>query len=88
MARNRFSKIARESAEKTDRELSDELSRLTRLTEPELHRLLPSRGDRERFAELMAIVDSSASANRRLKRLKDNIEELGPVILKVVRALG
>lgn len=87
MARNRFSSIARESAKKTDDELSDELARLTRLTQPELRRLLPRRADRERFAELMAIVDSSAHANRRLKRLKDNIDELGPVVLKVLRAL-
>jgi hypothetical protein len=84
MARNRFRDIARASAERTNRELSGELAQLTRMTQPEIEALLPRRADRERFVELMQIVDSSASQSRKLAQLKGRFEEFGPIVLRVL----
>jgi hypothetical protein len=84
MARNRFSRIARESAERTTRELAADLAQLTRMTQPEIEELLPRRADREHFVELMKIVDSSAAQNRKLRKLQDRFEDFGPILLKIL----
>ena len=84
MASNRFRDIARTSAQRTSRELAGELAQLTRMTQPEIESLLPRRADREAFIELMRMVDSSASQSRKLRQLKDRIEEFGPLVLKVL----
>ncbi len=85
MGTNRFRSIARRSAEKTSGELAAELAQLTRMTRPEIETLLPRRGDRERFVELMQIVDSTASQNRKLRQLHDRFEEFGPILLRILR---
>jgi len=84
MAGNRFRDIARASAERTSHQLAGEIAQITRMTQPEIEALLPRRADRERFLELMQIVDGSASQNRKLAQLKDQIDELGPLVLRVL----
>lgn len=68
----------------TNEELSGELSKLTPLKAEEINKLLPRKVDKERFNEILKIVNSSASQNRKLVSLKENFEELGGVVLKLL----
>lgn len=87
MAKNRFTEIAKNASKKTDAQFATELTDLTKLTRSDLEKMLPARADQERLAALMAIVDSSAKENTKLARLKENLDELGPVVLRVLKAL-
>ena len=83
---NRFREIAESSRDKTNATLAEELARITTLTDEQIERLLPTRADKERLARLLEIVNSSASQNRKLARLRRSFAELGPVVLKLLRA--
>ena len=87
MAKNRFTDIAKNASKKTDAQFATELTRLTKLTRVDLEQMLPARADQQRLAELMAIVDSSAKENTKLARLKANLDELGPVVLRILKAI-
>lgn len=73
-----------EEAEMTNMELSAELAKLSPLTEEEVATLLPRKIDKERYAQLLSIVQSSASQNRKVAALTDNITELGGVAVKLL----
>jgi len=85
--RDRFEKISREAREQTNRALADEISSLTFLTEEDVARLLPRKIDKERFGALMAIVASGTDENTRIATLRDRLDELGSVLLKVLKEL-
>ena len=87
MAGNRFDDIAAKSAQKTNNTLASELTDLSRLTAKELDKMLPTKGDKARFAELMAIVTDSTSSNKKIKTLKANIDKLGPVLIKTLKLI-
>ena len=82
---NRFRQIAARSANRTNREMAEELSQMTALTAEQIERMLPKKADKERFAELMAIVNSSASNNKKVATLRKNMNELGFVVMKVLK---
>jgi len=68
----------------TNEQLGDELAKLTPLTAEEVNRLLPKRADKEGLKQLIQIVNSSASQNKKLASLTSNFEELGGVVLTVL----
>lgn len=84
---NRFDKIAEKAREKTNKELDAELARHVVLTDAELAKLLPTKGDKENFARLMGIVNAQTSQNQKIAALKGNIEKLGSVMLRVMRTV-
>lgn len=71
-------------AELTNKQLAGEIAKLTPLTESELNSLLPKKIDKERFAEVLRIVNSSASQNNKVAALTDNFATLGGVVVKVL----
>ena len=71
-------------AELTNAQLAGELAKLTPLTEEQLGTLLPRKVDKQRLVQLLDIVNSSASQNRKLASLTANVGELGGVVLKVL----
>ena len=85
--KERFEKISREAREHTNRSLADEISSLTVLTEAEVERLLPRKIDRERFGSLMAIVASGTDDNTKVAALRENLDEVGTVLLRVLKLL-
>lgn len=85
---NPFERAAIEAAEKTNRELADELSGLTRLTNRQIQRLFPTRADKKRLTELLVIVNSATEENEKILRLKENLQELGGVVIKLVKTLA
>ncbi|MDT8369921.1 MAG: hypothetical protein RQ745_12005 [Longimicrobiales bacterium] len=82
--RDRFREIAAASREKTNRELSDEIAGLTRLTADEVGKLLPTKAEKERLARLMEIVSASTARNTKVAQLRENFEELGAVAVKLL----
>ncbi|MFO8175868.1 MAG: hypothetical protein R6T96_16405 [Longimicrobiales bacterium] len=85
--RERFEKASREARESTNRALADEFSELTVLDADEVERLLPRKVDKERFADLMAIVAAGTDDNTKVAALKDRFDEFGGVLVKVLKTL-
>jgi len=85
--RERFERISREAREETNKRLADEISSLTFLTEEDVGRILPRKVDKERFGTLMAIVASQTDDNTKLGTLREKLDEVGAVLLRVLREL-
>ena len=83
--RERFEKVSREARESTNRALAQELTSLTFLTEQDVERLLPRKVDKERFGTLMAIVAAETDDNTKVAALKENMDEVGSVLMKILR---
>jgi hypothetical protein len=73
-----------EEAKLTNEQLGDELAKLTPLTAEEINKLLPRRADKEGLKQLIELVNSSASQNKKLASLTSNFSELGGVVLTVL----
>ena len=71
-------------AKQTNKQLSEGLAKLTPLRAEELNDLLPRKIDKQRFNQLLEIVHSSASEQKKLASLKDNIGDLGGVVIKLL----
>lgn len=73
-----------DAANRTNEALSGELAKLSPLTAAEIEKLLPKKVDKQRFAAVLKIVNSSASQNNKVAVLRQNFTELGGVMLKVL----
>ncbi len=83
--KDRFDRIAAEVREKTNAILEEEIADLTSLSQNELSSIFPTKGDKERFAKLMAIVSASTAENIKAAKLIQNIDDLGEVVVRVLR---
>lgn len=81
---NPFATIASNARATTNAALQDELVKHVSLTESELARLLPTKGDKETFAKLMAVVTSASSRNNKLAALESNMKDFGGIVLKLL----
>lgn len=73
-----------EEAALTNAELAGEMARLSPLTEAEIKKLLPRKVDKQRFAELLKIVNSATSQNNKIAALATNIGDLGGVVVRIL----
>ncbi|MEN8244710.1 MAG: hypothetical protein ABFS43_07395 [Thermodesulfobacteriota bacterium] len=73
-----------EEAKMTNNDLKGELAMYSPFKAEELNKLLPKKIDKQRFGKLLTIVNSSASQQKKLANLKDNIEDLGGVVIKLL----
>jgi hypothetical protein len=71
-------------AKLTNEQLGDELAKLTPLTAEEINKLLPRKAEKEGLSQLIELVNSSASQNKKLASLTSNFAELGGVVLTVL----
>jgi|GEM_PF-1175278 len=85
--RERFARISREARESTNRALADEISSLTVLTEEDVDRLLPRKADKEQFGTLMAIVAAATNENTKVAALRENLDNVGGVLVKILKLL-
>jgi hypothetical protein len=76
--------IAKESAKETDEKLASEISSLTRLKDDEIKKLFPEKGDVAKLVELMKIVHSADSRNKKVNQIVANSEKLAGVILTLL----
>jgi len=75
-----------DEANLTNQQLAEELAKVTPMTADEINRMLPRKADKQRLAELIAIVGSAASENARAAKLAQNMGELGGVAVKLLGA--
>jgi len=85
--RERFERISRKARESTNKAMANEITALTLLTDQEVERLLPRKIDKEQFGTLMAIVASGTDDNTKVAALKNNLDEVGAVLVKILKAL-
>lgn len=85
--RERFERISREAREHTNRKLADEISSLTFLREEDVERVLPRKVDKERFGTLMAIMAARTSEDAKVAALRENLDEVGSVLVRILKLL-
>jgi hypothetical protein len=78
---------ARRAADETNDTLASRLSSVTRLKDEEIKKLFPDPADIKRVAKLLEIVNGAATKNRKIAALKENIDDLAGVTLKLVKYL-
>lgn len=81
--RDLLEKRAEEARQKTNKELSGDIARLSKLTEREVDRLLPTKADRVAFLKLREILLAETEEAKKQTALLENGQELGGVILRV-----
>ena len=69
---------------KTDQQLASKISGLTRLTDEEIKKLLPTPADAKALAVLMGIVRSSGDRNAKAAQLIDNIQEVAGTVVALL----
>jgi len=82
---NRYRKAAKTAKNLTNKQLGEELAKLSPLNDQKLRELLPTKRDKERFAELMAMVEREAARDEQLAYLSKNLQTTGKVVLKVLK---
>jgi hypothetical protein len=70
--------------ELTNEEFAAEIATKTGLTADEIARLLPKKADKERLDELITIVNSAASDNKKLADLRKNFSESSPFLVETL----
>ena len=71
-------------AELTNAQLAGELAKLSPMKADEIDKMLPRKADKERLNEIIKIVNSSASKQKKLASLHTNFASLGGVVLKLL----
>lgn len=76
--------IAKDAAKKTDDKLASQISSITRLRDDEVKQIFPEKGDVALFVELMTIVKSTDSKNKKIKQISENGERFANVIVTLL----
>jgi hypothetical protein len=79
-----FDDIAARAAKKTDDELASKISSLSKMNDDEVKKLFPESADIAKLVKLMNIVKSAESRNTKINNIKNNLEEVGGVILTIL----
>lgn len=76
-----------QAAEKTDKELANQLSSITRLTNKEVQELFPKTADAQRLFELIKLVNEDTEKNEKINRLVANSEKFADILITLVSRL-
>ncbi len=82
---NRYSKAAEQARELTNKQLGEELAKLSPLNEQKLRKLLPTKNDKKHFAELMAVVEKETHTDKQIAYLSKNLQTAGKVAMQVLK---
>ena len=72
------------AGEKTDQELANQVSGITRLTDEEIKKMFPDPADVKKLAELMQIVKQASDRNDKINNIVSNAEKYGGIILNLL----
>jgi hypothetical protein len=70
----------------TNEEFARALADTTQLSFADVNRILPRRSDKDRFLLLARITTSRKSSKDKAAELRKHIDELGPIVMKLLRA--
>ncbi|MDN3378711.1 MULTISPECIES: hypothetical protein [unclassified Pseudoalteromonas] len=71
----------------TNKKLYSKISSVTRLTDEEISEMLPDEADVKKLSKLMTIIKSAENDNIKVKKLADNVQELGSIAIKLIDKL-
>lgn len=72
-----------EEAQITNKQLAGELAKIGPLSERDINQILPKKIDKENLRKLINIVNSSSTEAEKIASIRENLTELGSVIIKV-----
>jgi len=84
---NRFEKAAKEATQLTNKQLANELAMVSKLSRTSIIELLPKKADKKAFVALMEQVEADTTMDEKLTFLQDNLESVGSVALRVLKAM-
>lgn len=84
---NKYATAAKEAQRQTDEKYKSVISSLTRLTDDEIEKFFPKRGDKDKLLELMELVNQETSENEKIIKLKDNAEKFGAIAFRLLKLL-
>jgi hypothetical protein len=87
MPENRYAKLGPKIRELTNKELAPELAKLSKLSVDHINELLPTKKDKEAFALLMAQVEAEKTHDEQVAFLEENVQVVGGVIFRLLKAL-
>ncbi len=76
--------ILEDAANKTDAELGEKISSVTKLTQQEIKTMCPEPGDAKKLLELIQIVNSAESKNSKINQIVTNSEKFGKMIIAIL----
>ncbi len=76
-----------EEAQITNKQLAGELAKIGPLSERDINQILPKKIDKENLRKLINIVNSSSTEAEKIASIRENLAELGSVIIKVTAKL-
>ncbi len=83
----RFDDVLAEAADKTDAQLSSQISGLTRLKDSEIQKLFPAPDDKTSLLQLLSIVNAATDENTKIAKLTQNISSLAAVSIRLIKYL-
>ena len=78
-----FNDILDEAEKKTNEQLKDKITALTKLTAEDLQKIAPTVDDKNKLLSLMQIVRSAADDNDKKAQILANIEMYAGIILNI-----
>lgn len=72
------------AAQKTNEQLADQIAKLSALKVSDIQELFPKKTDQKYLAELMQIVKSSQSKNKKVTEISENIEKYAGIIVSLL----
>lgn len=72
------------AAQKTNEQLADQIAKLSALKLSEVQELFPKKTDQNKLVELMQIVKSSQSKNKKVTEITENIEKFAGIIVSLL----
>lgn len=72
------------AAQKTNEQLAGQIAKLSTLRLSDIQELFPKKTDQDKLVELMQIVKSSQSKNRKVSEISENIEKFAGIIVSLL----
>lgn len=79
--------IANDAAKKTDAELASKISSLTKMTDADIKKILPEKGDVAAFVEMMQIIKSADNQNQKVNKIVGGSEKFAGIVVKLLGAI-
>jgi hypothetical protein len=80
-------KAVKKAADKTDEQLANKISSITRFTDDEIQKWFPDPADAKKLFDLMKVVNSAESRNRKIANIVNNAEKFGGIVLTLLSKL-
>ncbi len=79
-----FDEISKKAKKEADEEVGDKISSVTRMTKKDIKELFPETGDQKKLAELIQIVKSADTHNKKVNRVVERAEDFSGVVVKLL----